>query len=98
MVDPINSITPKETSLKIKGKTTYHFAIDHFAPKPNTQVVRWVLNGKTIATGVDEVDVEFGELAEYELICSLTDETPYIRPDPPFAEFPKFETIWKISN
>ena len=39
-----------------------------------------------------------GALQEYELVCSLTDETSYIRPDPPFAKYPGRELRWKISN
>ncbi len=98
LVNPINSFTPSKAALSISGKTKLHFAIDHIKPNPNTQVVRWILNGQTIATGVDEVDVEFGELADYNLTCTLTDETPLIRPDPPFAEFPTREVRWTISN
>jgi hypothetical protein len=98
LVNPINSTTPAETKISIDGKTKMHFAIDHITPIPNTQVVRWILNDKTIATGVDEIDVEFGELAAYELRCSLTDETPFIRPDPPFAKYPTREISWEISN
>ena len=98
LVNPVISFAPEKTSIEISGKTTVRFKIDYLKPIPNTQVVRWTLNGKTIATGPDEIDVEFGDLAGYELICTLTDETPFIRPDPPFASFPKREIKWTISN
>ncbi|MGQ1785364.1 hypothetical protein [Saccharicrinis sp. GN24d3] len=98
LVNPINNITPANTKIAIDGKTKIHFAIDHITPTPNTQVVRWILNGKTIATGTDEVDVEFGELASYELNCSITDESHFIRPDPPYAKYPKREVVWEITN
>ncbi len=98
LVNPIHGFTPSETNIHITGPTKYHFEIDHISPVPNTQVVRWILNGKTIAMGVDQVEVEFGALKEYELICSLTDETSFIRPDPPFAKYPEREIRWKISN
>jgi hypothetical protein len=98
LVNPIISYTPEKTSIEIPGKTTVRFKIDYLKPIPNTQVVRWILNGKTIATGQDEIDVDFGDLAVYELICTLTDETPFIRPDPPFASYPKQEIKWSISN
>lgn len=98
LVNPINSFTPANTAINISGKTKIHFEIDHIKPIPNTQVVRWILNGKTIATGTDEIEVEFGDIANYKLTCTLTDETPFIRPDPPFAKFPKREISWEISN
>jgi hypothetical protein len=98
LVNPIKSFTPSETTLGIKGSKEYHFSIDHIRPEPNTQVVKWVLNGKTIANGVDEVTIRFGEIAKYELICTLTDETPFIRPDPPYGKYPRMEVKWTISN
>lgn len=98
LVNPINSFSPSNNSIQIEGKKKVHFEIDHIKPVPNTQVVRWNLNGKTIATNVDEVDVEFGELKEYKLTCSLTDETPFIRPDPPYAKYPTREITWEIKN
>ncbi|MDO5971328.1 M64 family metallopeptidase [Flavivirga aquimarina] len=98
LVNPINHISPSNTSINIDGKTKLHFAVDHITPQPNTQVVRWILNGKIIATNIDEIDVEFGAISQYKLTCSITDETSYIRPDPPYAKFPKFEVTWNISN
>lgn len=98
LVDPINGISPENTSIQINGKTKLHFSVDHIVPEPNTQIARWFLNGKIIASGVDEVEVELGAISKYELICSITDETPYIKPDPPYAKFPKFEVKWNISN
>ncbi len=53
---------------------------------------------KVIATGKDEVDVTFGALAEYELVFSLTDESTFVRHDPPHAQYPRAETRWKITN
>jgi hypothetical protein len=98
LVNPINSFEPANRQIRISGKTTLHFGIDHIKPIPNTQVVRWILNGETIASGVDEIDVEVGELAAYELTCALTDESPFIRPDPPYAKYPKREITWEILN
>ncbi|MCP4453079.1 MAG: hypothetical protein GY809_16580 [Planctomycetes bacterium] len=98
LVNPINSFTPSNTAINISGHTTLHFAMDHITPIPNTQRVRWILNGKTIASGVDEIDVELGGIAAYTLVCSLTDETPFIRPDPPYAKYPRHEIRWTISN
>jgi len=98
LVNPINSYSPSNTKMNIEGNTKIDFAIDHITQIPNTSVVRWILNGKTIATGVNEIDIEFGALPEYELICSLIDETPFIRPDPPFAAYPTREVKWEIIN
>ena len=98
LVNPINGYSPSDTKLNITGKEKYHFEIDHITPVPNTHKVRWFLNGKLIAQGVDGIDVEFGELKKYELKCVLTDETPFIRPDPPFAAFPTREINWEIFN
>lgn len=98
LVNPINSTLPANKTLSINGAEKIHFKIDHITPNPNTQVVRWILNGKTIATGSDEIDVKFGKLAAYELTCTLTDESPFIRPDPPYAKYPQREVTWKISN
>lgn len=98
LVNPINSFTPTKTTINIEGKTKLHFEIDHIKPIPNTQIVRWVLNGKTVATNVDKIDIELGEIAEYNLKCSLIDQTPFIRPDPPYGKYPTREINWKILN
>lgn len=98
LVNPINSFSPAEPTIEIKGKTKLHFAVDHIRPIPNTQLVKWVLNGKTIATDVDEIDIQLGMIGEYELTCILIDETPFIRPDPPYGQYPKREIRWKIRN
>ncbi|CAZ97642.1 M64 family metallopeptidase [Zobellia galactanivorans] len=98
LVDPVNGFSPSETSIEIEGVQKMHFSVDHIVPEPNTQVARWFLNGKLIAEGVDGIDVELGKIARYELVCSISDETEYIRPDPPFSRFPKFEVRWEISS
>ena len=73
-------------------------SVEHLRPAPDTQRTEWILNGKTVASGVDAVDVDFGPLPEYELVFRLTDPTTMIRPDPPYADFPKKEIRWSISN
>lgn len=98
LVNPINSFSPAKATLEIDGQTKLHFAIDHIRPVPNTQVVSWILNGKTIANNVDEIDLELGAIAEYDLSCSLIDETPFIRPDPPYGQYPERQIHWKIRN
>lgn len=68
------------------------------APQPDTQRTEWRLNGRVVATGTDEVELAFGGLAEYEVTFSLTDESPFIRPDPPHARYPYAEVRWRITN
>jgi hypothetical protein len=98
LVNPIKSQSPASDQVLINGNTVCRFSIDHIKPEPNTQTVRWILNGKTIATGADSVSISLGALEEYELICRLTDETPFIRPDPPFGQYPQREIKWHIRN
>ncbi|SFB89007.1 IgA Peptidase M64 [Algibacter lectus] len=98
LVNPVKSSLPESKEININGAQKIHFEVDHIKPEPNTQVVRWFLNGKLIATGPDVLDVEFGDIAQYELVCSITDETPNIRPDPPYSKFPKVEVRWTIIN
>jgi hypothetical protein len=88
LVNPINNFFPSGNEMIINGDKACHFSIDHIRPEPNTQVVRWVLNGKTISTGTDSITIKLGALSDYELVCSLTDETAFIRPDPPFGQYP----------
>jgi len=98
LVNPIEKTTPIRRELTLEEPGKIHFAVKRIKPEPDTQRVEWLLNGKVIATDVDEVDVTFDLLHEYELIYSLTDETEMIRPDPPYAEFPHAEVRWKIIN
>lgn len=98
LVNPVNSYFPSENIITINGETDCRFSIDHIRPEPNTQMVRWILNGKTIASGTDSINIKLGAISDYELICSLTDETPFIRPDPPYAEYPRREIRWRIRN
>jgi len=98
LVDIINKTTPERKDINIAGPVTKSFSVDHITPTPNTQVVRWFLNDKQIAEGKDKIDVKFGNLKHYKLKCSITDETSYIRPDPPYAEYPKRTIIWNITN
>ena len=98
LVNPVNGYDPSDKEIFINGPETIHFMIDHIRPVPNTQVVRWILNGKTVASGVDSVELTLGGIDEYELVCTLTDETPLIRPDPPYAAYPERKIRWKIHN
>lgn len=98
LVNPINGYSPSSSEVLINGTADCRFSIDHIKPEPNTQTVRWMLNGKIIAVGVDSIRLSLGALDEYELVCQLTDETPFIRPDPPFGQYPLSEIKWHIRN
>ncbi|MHC4253731.1 MAG: hypothetical protein ACYS9X_31840, partial [Planctomycetota bacterium] len=97
-VDAIEKTTParKEIALSRPGKL--RFVVRRVSPDPDTQKTEWRLNGRVIATGRDELEVSLGALKDYELVFSLTDESPYIRHDPPHARCPRAEARWKITN
>ncbi len=97
-IDPIENASPNERELAIDGPAKLEFSVDRVKPEPDTQRVEWRLNGKTIAEGVDRVEVELGALAEYELTFALVDETPFVREDPPHARRPRAERSWRITN
>lgn len=98
LVDPMERISPAAPKAAIAGATKVRFAVERLRPSPDTQKAEWILNGKTIASGADAIDVDFGPLPEYELVFRLTDPTAMIRPDPPYVDFPKKEIRWSISN
>lgn len=97
-VKVVDRVQPAQEAISIDGARTVRFVASRIKPIPDTQKTEWRLNGRVIATGVDEVDVTFGALDKYELVFSLTDETPFVRPDPPFSQYPHAETRWKITN
>ncbi len=96
LVFPIEKAVPGAGALNVNGQSTQHFSVTRVHPEPDTQQTKWTLNGKTIATGVDEVDVTFAANTDYELIFSLTDTTTLIRDDPPYGEHPYRELKWNI--
>ena len=98
LVNPIENFYPSETDIPVKGTKKVHFSIDLITPEPNTQRIEWILNGLTIARGVDEIDITFQEGNAYDLIFSLTDTTSFIRPDPPFGEFPLIPSGGQTAN
>ena len=97
-VDPIEEATPRRRKLRIDGPTKLEFSVQRVKPVPDTQRTEWRLNEKVIAEGVDRVEVELGMIEEYELTFALVDETPFVRPDPPFASRPRAERSWNITN
>ncbi len=98
LVNAAADFSPANTQQTIDGTTQIHFSVNRIAPNPDTQQIKWILNGKTIATGVDAVDVDFGEIADYELVYSLTDVTSFVRENPPYGEYPRRQVRWTITN
>ncbi len=97
-VDVIENPRPARESLTLQEPGAARFSIDRVKPDPDTHKVSWHLNGLQIAEGVDAVEVELGAIGEYEVVCSIVDETELIREDPPFARSPRAERRWRIVN
>lgn len=97
-VDPIDSAVPSRADLVLATPGKARFGVARVHPVPDTQQTEWRLNGKVIAQGRDEIDVDLGALAEYELVYSLIDRSPYVREDPPFSRYPRAERRWRITN
>ena len=94
----VDRAQPAQPTIAIPGPRTVHFAVSRIAPTPDTQRTTWRLNGRVIATGADQVDVTFGNLPVYELTFELIDESDFVRPDPPFSQYPHAKTSWTITN
>ncbi len=97
MVNPIENTIPNENELKIEQKQKIHFSVSRVKPEPDTQEIRWILNGKVIADGVDQLDVSLEPGQAYELVYTLRDTTSMIREDPPYGQFPYRERRWRIN-
>lgn len=89
-VDVIENPFPAEEEIIVTGPETITFSADILHPTPNTQTWEWILNGKVIATGIEEVTLTFGACADYELILAVNDTTEWVRYDEKFADtYPK---------
>lgn len=97
-VNPIENPKPVREELILKTPGRARFSINRVRPVPDTQKVEWRLNGVVIAKDADAVEVDLGAIAEYEVLCSVVDKTELIRPNPPFAEYPRAERRWRITN
>ncbi|MCB9283092.1 MAG: discoidin domain-containing protein [Lewinellaceae bacterium] len=100
-VNVIEDFSPAQTELEVTGAETIHFSAEVLKPDPNTQLYQWILNGKVIATGVEEIDLTFGPCDTYELVFAVTDTNSLVRFDPKFAEtYPKpyREVRWTIDQ
>ncbi|PIY51266.1 MAG: hypothetical protein COZ06_04995 [Armatimonadetes bacterium CG_4_10_14_3_um_filter_66_18] len=97
-VDVFDATYPVRKELTLRQPGRARFAIRRVKPEPDTHRVEWRLNGKRVATGTDEVEVDLGALPAYTLTCTVTDETALIRPDPPYSAYPQAETSWQLTN
>jgi hypothetical protein len=97
LVNPIEESSPSEAALKVTDRTPLTFSVKRVHPEPDTQITQWILNGKVIATGKDEIQLGFEPGVSYELVFTLRDTTLFIREDPPFGEFPYREHRWFIN-
>ncbi|MCD6346536.1 MAG: NPCBM/NEW2 domain-containing protein [Bacteroidales bacterium] len=97
LVYPIEAIYPADNELFIDSLRKQHFSVSRVHPEPDTQETKWILNGKVIASGMDEIEIELDKDRYYELVFSLRDTTSLIREDPPYGEFPYRETRWEIN-
>ena len=97
-VDVFDAVDPVRRELTLREPGRARFGVTRVKPEPDTHRVEWRLNGKLIATGTDEVEVDLGTLSDYTLSCSVVDETALIRPEPPYSEYPRAETSWHITN
>ena len=75
-----------------------HFAVDIIENLLGSQKLTWLLNGEVLATDVREADITFDDMKEYIVECRLVDESPFIRPDPPFVDYPVASVQWVVNK
>jgi len=96
-VDPFDAIYParKELDVAISGKV--HFAVEKIDNLSGSQKLSWFLNGEEIAGDVRELDITFDDTKEYIVECRLVDESQFVRPDPPYIDFPVASVKWVVN-
>jgi hypothetical protein len=100
-VDVIENPVPATDEVEVTGNTTLTFSADIIKPEPNTQVYTWLLNGKVIARGTEEISVNFSSCDTYELTLTVEDTTNWVRYDAHFDDiYPRpFEShTWRIEQ
>jgi len=97
-VDPFDATYPvrKELDLTIPGKV--HFSVDKIDNQSDSQKLSWLLNGEVFAGDVREVDISFENEEEYTVECRLVDESEFIRPDPPYVDYPVASVKWVVNK
>jgi len=97
-VNVFDRIFPENKDLVSQAGQTLHFAIQRIRPEPDTQTTEWRLNGQIIAVNTDAIEFTAGSIDHYELKCSVSDETRFIRDDPPYTKKPEQSVTWSIEN
>jgi IgA Peptidase M64/Secretion system C-terminal sorting domain len=97
LVTPIYSYLPASTSPSIS--TTTNFSTNLTLPIPNTLTTEWKLNGATVATGSDNVDINPATLpvGNSTLTIFVTDQTPLSRSYRPASGY-VFSQTWNITR
>jgi IgA Peptidase M64/Secretion system C-terminal sorting domain len=97
LVTPIYSYLPASTNPIIS--TTTNFSTNLTLPIPNTLSTEWKLNGVTIATGLDNVDINPATLpmGSSTLTIFVTDQTPLSRSYRPASGY-VFSQTWNITR
>jgi hypothetical protein len=97
IVTPIYSFLPASTNPTI-GSTT-NFSTNLTLPIPNTLATEWKLNGATIATGLDNVNINPATLpmGNSTLTIFVTDQTPLSRSYRPATGY-VFSQTWNITR
>jgi hypothetical protein len=97
LVTPIYSFLPATSSLTINATTNFSAILT--LPIPNTLTTEWKLNGVSLATGVDNVNVDFSTLrtGNSTLTLFVTDGTPLSRSYLPASGYIFMQT-WTITK
>lgn len=80
IISPIDYFTPLSKTINFTG-SAMPFALNLILPNPNTLKIEWVLNGATIATNVDNINLLASRLdtGNNTLIAKVTDGTALSR-------------------
>ncbi|MFT4535653.1 MAG: hypothetical protein ACJA1A_001223 [Saprospiraceae bacterium] len=100
-VDAIEDKEPAQKFFNINSNESISFSVNTIKPIPNTQEYIWYLNGKMIASGVENVDIEFSDCASYEVTFELLDNTDFVRYDKKYDYLypePRQSHTWFINN
>jgi hypothetical protein len=97
LVTPIYDYAPVSSTVSINVPTNFSATLT--LPIPNTLTTVWKLNGTSIATGVNSVNITPAELSagSNNLTLYVTDETPLSRENLPSSGY-VFSQTWTVSS
>ncbi|MFC2118611.1 SprB repeat-containing protein [Bacteroidota bacterium] len=90
--------SPAQSTIYIESSGKINFSVKRTKSDPDTKKMKWLLNGKPIAEDVDQLEVNFGNLAKYTLECILFDESLYLYEDSVNYFSPEASVKWIIRN